>query len=480
MWVRAVGAFAAVAGVAAFVVAGAVGVSGRDTIRTIAGPIDQQAALKSRFAARGMAVDGQGNVYFQNQEFVYKLSACGTVTRIGGTGKFSNVDGQGDGGPATSAYLGTFISIAADLQGDVYVSQPDRLRKISSSGTITTFAGAGDQRTPAGDGGPAVAANVFYGYARGLAVDDHGNVFFGQEYGVRKVSPNGIITTVAGTGEPFGPPTTAAFIRPGPVAVDGRGNLYFVDAYGVSVSKLSPDGIITTFAGTGKLGASGAYHGDGGPATKAQFDLPGIAAIAADAQGNVYLGDGYRVLKVGTNGIITTVAGSGSTPGNGAFNRTFSGSGGPANKALLNDVLGLAVDPQGNLYIDDGRRVLEVSHAPLAEAGPRISLGGAAAQRLVAQQGITVTAGCDRPSSLFASGSVKILGTPYVFPLTGANETLTAAGSKTLTLRFPVAAQQRFKTLLKPGQRAQATVTVRAVDHTGHTCTSTRLIAVKQ
>src|SRR3954451_19931062 len=176
MRLRAVLAVAAVLAAAALVAVGALGVSGGDTIRTLAGSNDPLAAAKSQFRSFRMAVDGQGAVYFfDGRYYLHKLSACGTETKTGGDAKANSPD-LGDGGPATSADLWFSAGIAADRQGNVYIAQHGEMvvRKISTSGTITTIAGRGLEQS-LGDGGPASAAAL--GGPVDLAADDHGNVF---------------------------------------------------------------------------------------------------------------------------------------------------------------------------------------------------------------------------------------------------------------------------------------------------------------
>jgi hypothetical protein len=237
------------------------------------------------------------------------------------------------------------------------------------------------------------------------------------------------------------------------LAVDGQRNVYIAEYGNHRVRKVSPGGTITTFAGTGKQG----FSGDGGPATSAQLYSP--EAVAVDGQGNVYIADDYRVRKV-SGGTITTIAAAAS--------------------AQLNiDPIGVAVDGQGNLYIADYRndRVYKVGAS--AAATLKLTLGGASPQRLLAQKGITITASCNKPCSLSATGSVRILGTRYVFGLTRATANLVAAGSTKLTLRFPVAAQARFRLLRKSGRQARAVITVKAADTSGHTTSATRTITVR-
>jgi hypothetical protein len=138
------------------------------------------------------------------------------------------------------------------------------------------------------------------------------------------------------------------------------------------------------------------------------------------------------------------------------------------------------VDGQGNLYIaEEGRsRVRKVTVGMQASA-LTLTLGGAAAQPLLAQQGVSVTAKCDKPCSLAATGLVTIPGKHYVFRLTRASAKL-AAGTRILTLHCPAAEQKRFRKLVKAGQRARAVITVKATDKAGNTSTSKRTVAVRR
>jgi hypothetical protein len=176
------------------------------------------------------------------------------------------------------------------------------------------------------------------------------------------------------------------------------------------------------------------------------------------------------VRKVSPGGTITTFAGGG---------RADPGDGGPAISAALRAPEAVALDRIGNVYIAEAwGRVRRVTLGSSA-AALTLTLGGASPQRLLAQRSMTVTPNCSAPCSLAATGSVTIVGTPYAFGLTGASARL-AAGSRTLTLRFPATEQARFRRLLKPGQQARAVITVRATDKARNTTTSKRTIAVSE
>ena len=273
------------------------------------------------------------------------VSSSGTITTIAGNGKpgFS-----GDGGPAIAAQLHAPEGVAVDGVGNVYIADAgnnNRVRKVTPGGTITTIAGGGLAPGPGwGDGGRATSAQL-----RGpnwVAVDGQGNVYISDFFNsrVRKVNTAGTITTFAGTGitgysGDGGPATSAGLVGPQGVAVDGQGNVYIVDGNGDRVRKVDRAGTITTFAGTGLRG----FSGDGGPATSARLNNP--EGVAVDQDGNVYIADlqNGRVRKVNPVGTITTFAGGGPS----------LGDGGRATSALVRYPYGVAVDGQGNVYIAD-------------------------------------------------------------------------------------------------------------------------------
>jgi hypothetical protein len=202
-----------------------------------------------------------------------------------------------------------------------------------------------------GDGGPATSARLNGPY--GLSVDGEGNLFIADYDNdrIRQVSPEGIIRTVAGTGVngfsgDGGPATSAQIASPWGVTADGQGNLFIADAGNSRIRQVSPDGIIRTIAGTGTQSSCG----DGGPATAACIGWP--ARVAVDAQGNLFIPDylNNRIRQVSPGGIISTVAGVGPF-GEGAGGS--SGDGGPATAAQLNGPLAVALDAQGNLFIPE-------------------------------------------------------------------------------------------------------------------------------
>jgi len=246
----------------------------------------------------GLAVDAQGNVYIADygNHRVRKVNPAGVITTIAGTGKqgFS-----GDGGPATAAQLDFPEGVGVDGRGNVYIADTgnSRVRRVSASGTMTTIAGTGEVRF-SGDGGRATSASL--SRPTDVAVDGSGNLYIADflNYRVRKVSPGGTIMTIAGNGgrDSFGDGrrATAAELIPTSLAVDRQRNVYIGDFHNDRVRKVTPAGTITTIAGTGLRGV----RGDNGPATAAQLADP--SGVAVDAQGNLYIADtgNHRVRKV--------------------------------------------------------------------------------------------------------------------------------------------------------------------------------------
>ena len=268
----------------------------------------------------------------------------GIITTVAGNGTLGY---SGDNGPATSAELYDPIGVAVDSAGNLFIADYEnaRIRKVNTSATITTVAGNGTSGY-SGDGGPATSAELNLPF--GVALDSAGDLYIG-DFGnsrIREVDASGAITTVAGNGTQGysgdnGPATSAELNRPGGVAVDGAGNLYIADIYNQRIRKVDASGTITTVAGNGTAG----YNGDNIAATSAELYEPD--GVAVDSAGNLYIADylNQRIRKVDASGTITTVAGNGTLG--------YSGDGGPATSAELDQPYGVAVDSAGNLYIAD-------------------------------------------------------------------------------------------------------------------------------
>ncbi|MGX2029945.1 PKD domain-containing protein [Methylocaldum gracile] len=270
------------------------------------------------------------------------------VTTVTGTGDSGF---SGDGGPATQATFFNPSGVAVGPDGSLYIADTynERIRRVSPDGIISTIAGTGEWGF-SGDGGPAIRAQLTSPY--GVAVGADGCLYIADSgnHRIRRVDPDGIISTVAGTGYASfsgdgGPATLARLYEPTGVAVGPDGSLYIADRLNDRIRRVGPDGIISTIAGTGEFLFTYGYSGDGGPATHAQLNFPEGVAMSSD--GGLYIADSgnWRIRRVGPDGIITTVAGTGQAG--------FSGDGGPASQAKLYHPYGVAVGPDGSLYIAD-------------------------------------------------------------------------------------------------------------------------------
>ena len=274
--------------------------------------------------------------------FATHISRGQIITTIAGGGTM----GLGDDSAATAAELYHPIGIAVDNAGNLFIGDRDnnRVRKVSTTGIITTIAGTGAAGF-SGDGGDATAAKINHPY--GVAVDNRGNVYIADNYNnrLRMVNASGKIATIAGNGiftyNGENIIATNAQVSPGCVALDAIGNIYITEGNNHRVSKINTAGYINTIAGTGVVG----HSGDNGPATLATLNVP--YGIVVDKSGNIYIAEdgGHCLRKIDTLGYITTIAGTGM--------HGYSGDNGPATLAQLNRSCGVAVDEVGNVYITD-------------------------------------------------------------------------------------------------------------------------------
>jgi len=298
-----------------------------------------------------VAVDLKGNYYIADRmnRCIRKVDTSGIITTVAGNG----ISGySGDGGPATEAQLSTLYGIAVDNEGNLYISDEAnlRVRKVDTNGIITTVAGNGNPGY-SGDNGPATEATL--DSLRNITTDNEGNLYIVDSPRIRKVDTSGIITTVAGNGTSTDdgvPAIEAQLSDPMGVTVDSFGNLYITDWALHSIRKINTSGIITTIAGNNGWGSGG----DGGPATLAELALP--TGITTDSTGNLYFTDTYNFLirKIDTHGIITSVAGVEGVYG-------YSGDGGPAREAELSMTWGIALDSQDSIYIATGDTIRKVA-----------------------------------------------------------------------------------------------------------------------
>lgn len=263
-----------------------------------------------------------------------KPNSTVTVSTLAGSGVTGSADGVG-----TSASFYWPASVALDVTGNLYVADLYNcmIRKISRDGVVTTLAGNGTAGFKDGQG---AAAEFFQ--PSGLTVDASGYIYVADQLNnrIRKISPAGLVTTFAGSGQvgsADGKGTAASFQKPDDVALDASGNVYVSDESNNVIRKISPDGMVTTFAGSGVQGTAD------GKGTAAQFSLPG--GIAMDAAGTIYVADSGNdiIRKINRHGVVTTLAGSGE-PG------SADGKGAAASFTVPS---GVAVDAFGNVYVAD-------------------------------------------------------------------------------------------------------------------------------
>ncbi|MBI2864000.1 MAG: hypothetical protein HYX94_05510 [Chloroflexi bacterium] len=294
--------------------------------------------------AVGIAPGADGSLYAADDQYhrVVRISASGIVTGFAsGYNPYGCGQNVGDGGPAHNACLYYPYDVASGPDGSLYIADSGnvRIRRVDASGIITTVARVSTSR---------------------LAVAQDGSLYFdvwGSSYYsklVRRLGPDGIIRTVAGTGAYGGPlgdggPATEAYLSAGigGLAIGPDGSLYISDRDQHRVRRVTPDGIINTVAGTGSYG----FSGDGGPATEARLSSPQSIAVAPD--GRLFIRDGgnKRIRVVATNGIITTLAGNGSA--------SYS-EGVPPATTGVGDYGGLAMGPDGSLYFAQGDRIRRI------------------------------------------------------------------------------------------------------------------------
>jgi hypothetical protein len=295
-------------------------------------------------AATAALVAGWGAPVASAQALVPNGGTAPVIATVAGNG---HPGFSGDGGLATSAHLILPTGVAEDISGNLYIADTlnFRVRRVTTAGLISTIAGTGIPGA-AGDGGLATKAQLWA--PKSPTLDGAGNLYIADSgnHEIRRVTPTGTITTVAGTRRcgragDGGPATAAQLCNPSAVASDPAGNLYIADTGNNEIRYVTEAGTISTLAGTGTSGSSG----DNGPATLARLSTP--TGVALDNLHDVFIADSAnnKIRKVDTSGVITTFAGTGSSG--------FSGDGNPAKLAKLNHPSGLGVDPVGSVYILD-------------------------------------------------------------------------------------------------------------------------------
>jgi uncharacterized protein (TIGR03437 family) len=322
------------------------------------------AQLAGAFAA---TVDKAGNLYIADQfnNRIRKVDTSGNITTVVGNGTAGYT---GDGAAATAAEINSPGGVLVDGAGNLYIADTANnvIRKVTSSGTISTIGGNNASGAGySGDGAAATGAQI--NHPSGLAIDSTGIIYFADTRNnvIRAILPNGNMATIAGISTAGfsgdgGIATSAKLNNPVGLAIDRFNNLYIADG-GNNRVRVITNNIIKTVAGVTAAG----FTGDGGPATNARLTTP--KGVAVDAAGNVFIVDTFngRIRVVTPDGIISTVAGTGA-PG-------FGGDGGPANSASLFFPTGIALDSSGKVYIADNQNNVMRLLTPSASILPVIS-----------------------------------------------------------------------------------------------------------
>lgn len=322
-------------------------------ITTVAGLAGQSGSADAiGIAARfkticGMAVDSAGNIYVADSgnNAIRKVTSTGCVTTLAGGGSFGNGDGIG-----TAARFYGPMGVGLDRAGNIYVADSgnNAIRKVTPAGVVTTFAGlSGSWNGGSADGRGAAAR---FNQPRGVVVDGSGSVYVADEFNntIRKVTPDGMVTTLAGLAGSFGGwdgmGADARFNEPSGVAVDSAGNIYVADYGNCAIRKVTPSGKVTTVAGM--PGQPGKADGTGwdGDESVARFNWP--FGVAVDSAGNLYVADTLNnaVRKVTSGNVVTTLP---------SRQVNFRSPDGIGSDARFSYPTGLASDGVGNLYVAD-------------------------------------------------------------------------------------------------------------------------------
>ncbi len=376
----------------------------------------------------GVAEDASGNLYIAAGARIRRITPSGTISTIAGNGL---VGFSGNGGQATAAELSAPADVTVDAFGNIYIADAgnERIRKVNTSGIISTYAGNGAGGY-SGDGAAATAAEL--NNPLGIAVDGSGNIYVAEQanHTIRMINTSGIISTIAGVGTHHGytgdggTATAAELYSPYGVTVDVFGNVYIADEMNYVIRKVNTSGNISTFAGNGIAGSSG----NTGQATAAELNGP--TGVRQDGLGNLYIADAgnAEIRKVNTSGIITRFAGN--------YGGGFSGDGGQATAAEIANPRKIALDNLGNLFIaDKNNERIRIVYALLTVSAS-----------------VTTSISCYGGNNGIATASPRGGTSPYTYSWSGGGTNSTKTGLSIGTYTITVTDAY--------SQTASATVTV--------------------
>jgi hypothetical protein len=382
------------------------------------------------YGPSGVAVDGGGNVYVADNHTIRKITPAGVVTTLAGSpGKIGSADGTG-----SAAQFNFPAGVAVDGAGNVYVADVinHTIRKITPAGAVTTLAGRAGY-SGSNDGTGLIEAR--FNNPQGVAVDSAGNVYVADTANsmIRKITPAGAVTTLAGSlrvcGGADGTGGAAQFCGPYGVSVDSGGNVYVADEQNATIRKMTPAGAVTTLAGS-----AGQFGNTDGIGSAARFDAP--FDVAVDSSGNVYVAEGAfnrTIRKVTTTGVVTTLAGNAGQTGS---------NDGPGSAARFYGPLGVAVDGAGNVYVADTGNSAIRKITPAGEvttlAGKAGQIGGVDGIGSAAQFSYPYGVAVDNAGNLYVADGNRITkGTPLFRFQTEAEALKVVNGSFQLRLTGP-------------------------------------------
>src|SRR6266540_3313612 len=372
----------------------------------------------------GVATDSSGNVYVadSSNSTIRKITPAGVVTTLAGEAGNTGYSADGTGSAARFSYPS---GVATDSSGNVYVADRSTIRKITPAAVVTTLAGE------AGNGGSAdgTGSAAQFSAPHGLATDSSGNVNVADAFNsaIRKITPAGVVTTLAGlagsNGSADGTGSAARFYRPWGVATDSSGNVFVAEFENSTIRKITPTGEVTTLAG--QAGSFGSADGTG---SAARFHNP--QGVATDSSGNVYVADSFNhtIRKITPAGVVTTLAGLAGS---------YGSADGTGSAARFYDPLGVATDSSGNVYVADaGNNTIRKGFLPPPQL--TILLSG------VPPSGIVLTWPANAAG--FTLQSATNLVSPAVWS-TNSPAPVVIAGQNTVT--NPITGAQQFYRLIQ-------------------------------